>query len=95
MELIEIKKSDKPNKKWVATFVYDDGTHKNVHFGDTNYQDFTQHENTIRRFYYWKRHKNELLNNPDTPGILSLYILWGPNTDIQKNITFFRNKFNV
>lgn len=94
MELLKIEKSDRKNKKLVATFLKN-GKLKRVHFGDSRYSDYLEHKSLIRRDRYHLRHHKELKQDPDTPGALSLYILWGPYTDIKKNISNFRKVYNV
>lgn len=96
MELLKIENSNRKNKKLVATFFKNDKI-KNVHFGDSRYSDFLQHKNIDRRTRYYKRHHKELKPNieADTPSALSFYILWGPSTDINKNISNFKNVFGV
>jgi hypothetical protein len=47
-----LKRSNRKNKKWAVLY-------KNtwIHFGDSRYQDFTQHGDHIRRANYRKRHR--------------------------------------
>lgn len=95
MRLLSVKKSKRKNKKFVATFEYNDGTIKDVHFGDNRYDDYTQHRSKKRREAYWSRHWGEVKQSPDTPGMLSLFLLWGHSTSLNKNINEFKNKFNL
>lgn len=95
MRLVSLKKSNRKHKKYVAIFEYNDGRHKTIHFGDSRYQDYTQHKDKNRRYAYWNRHINEINQSPDTAGILSLYILWGDSTSIKKNIKSYVEKFGL
>ena len=91
---LEIRSSSKPNKKYDAIFTRKDGSTKTVHFGDNRYQDFTQHQNNKRRELYILRHeKNETWNDPESPGALSRYILWGNSKKLETNIKEFKKKF--
>ena len=75
---VDIKKSTQKNKKWTATFY--DADHKKTkttHFGDSRYQDYTQHHDDMRKAAYINRHmKHEDWNDYMSPGALSRYILW-------------------
>lgn len=95
MELVDLYKSNRKYKKYAAVFEYDDGTFKTVHFGDNRYSDYLQHKNVLRRNAYISRHRKELQQPPDTAGQLSMWILWGPYTSLNKNISYFKKKFNV
>ena len=81
-------KSNRPNKK----FVLDTGT-KRVYFGASKYRDFTLMNDPKSEFYepdeverltvkknYLKRHMNDNLDDPTSPGALSYFLLWGPET---------------
>ena len=45
------------------------------HFGDIRYEDYTKHQNEIRRQKYLKRF-NKHHNSPYSPYQLSLFLLW-------------------
>tara|TARA_R110002153_G_scaffold149145_1_gene300567 strand:+ start:545 stop:808 length:264 start_codon:yes stop_codon:yes gene_type:complete len=49
-------KSSAKNKKF-SVYVMKDGKKKLIHFGDTRYQDYTQHKDEIRRKSYLARAK--------------------------------------
>jgi hypothetical protein len=84
--------SDRKDKRYVATF--DNG--KKVHFGLKNGQTYIDHLDKAKRDAYLKRHqKNEDWTNPYTAGALSRWILWGDSTNINKNISDFKKRFNV
>jgi hypothetical protein len=91
MKLLRIEKAPYPHK---YTAVFDDGTKTN--FGYQPMQDFTQHGDIERRRLYRLRHKHDLeTGNPKRAGFLSYYILWGKNTDIDKNIVDYKRRFNL
>ena len=46
----DIKRSKKKNKKWVVDYCG-----SQIHFGDSRYEDFTQHRDEKRRSSYLKR----------------------------------------
>jgi hypothetical protein len=95
-----IKKSDQKTKKWVATFRTESDTDgrkrigiQHVYFGDTRYEDYTQHKDKNRRALYRKRHQNDRLDDPTSPGTLSYWILWGESTNFNTNLAAFRRKY--
>ena len=71
---IEISKSNKKDKKLMAVI---DGK-KTIHFGDSNYSDFTKHKNEARKDNYISRHSNEdwSKSNVASPAWMSRFILW-------------------
>jgi hypothetical protein len=97
MKLKTIRRSHKPEKKWDAVFITDQGREKVVPFGASGMSDFTKHKNKTRRALYLKRHSGmgESWNKPDTPGALSKWILWGPTTSFRKNVKTFKRRFRL
>ena len=79
-----LTKSNRKNKKYMAAIVDDNGNiYKNVHFGDTRYQQYKDktplglyshldHNDENRRRLYHLRHKNDT----KPAGILSKAYLW-------------------
>ena len=94
---LEVKPSTAKNKKWTAIFYDDEGKKiKTSQFGDSRYQDYTQHKDKKRRTKYRDRHKKDLASGDYMkPGFLSYYILWGASTDIKKNISSFKRRFKL
>ena len=71
-----VYKSDKPNKKYR---LMDTLTGKTVYFGDAQMEDFTKHQDADRRQSYLARAlniKGKWRQNPYSPNILSLVLLW-------------------
>jgi len=93
---LTIKKSDKPNKKYVAIFTKDDGKSKKTYFGSAGMSDYTIHKDKERRERYRSRHKKDLnTKDPTRAGYLSYYILWGDSKNINTNIKMFKKKFKL
>lgn len=94
---LEIKPSTAKNKKWTAIFYDNEGKKiKTSQFGDSRYEDYTQHKDKKRRTKYRDRHKKDLASGDYMkPGFLSYYILWGASTDIKKNISSFKRRFKL
>jgi hypothetical protein len=70
-----VETSTRKNKKYMI--LNDDN--KYVHFGDSRYEDFTQHKNKDRQQNYLKRSSNikgNWKNNKYSPNNLSMNILW-------------------
>jgi hypothetical protein len=93
--LVSVKKSDKPNKKWTATFETN-GRTKKTDFGDANMEDYTQHHDKQRRDNYQSRHKKDLATgDPTRAGYLSYYVLWGNSTNFRDNLADYRRRYGV
>lgn len=87
-----ITQSDRKAKRYLATF--ENG--KKVHFGLKTGMTYIDHLDKTKRENYLKRHqKNEDWNDPYTAGALSRWILWGDSTNINKNISDFKKRFNI
>jgi hypothetical protein len=94
---LEIKPSTAKNKKWTAIFYDDEGKKiKTSQFGDSRYQDYTQHKDKKRRDKYRDRHKKDLASGDYMkPGFLSYYILWGQSVALDKNIKAYKKRFKL
>ena len=109
MKLISIKKSDKPTKKFMATFKKDDGKEKKVSFGAKGYRDFTLISNPSSKFYikekdkreqvrdnYQRRHLKDLTTENNKKGIGAgalSYYLLW--TTPKMNITAYKKRFSL
>lgn len=94
MKLIQIKKSTRNDKKFMAIFKNGDKTFVR-HFGAKGYSDYTIHKDDDRKKRYIQRHKNnEDWSDPTKPGTLSRYILWEKKT-LKEAINFYKKKFNI
>ena len=88
--IVEIKKSNRKNKRYVA--IFDDET--KTHFGYDGGQTYLDHHDKIKRENYRKRHKNDLkTNDPKRAGYLSYYILWGEEKDLDSAKKAYNKKF--
>jgi hypothetical protein len=96
MRLKTLRRSHRPEKKWDAVFVKDNGKEKVVPFGARGMSDFTKHKDTERRARYLKRHSRmgEHWSRPDTPGALSRWILWNKKT-LKASLSDFKRKFKL
>jgi len=98
IKLIKIVKSTNPKKKFDAFFMID-GKEKKKGFGAAGMDDYTITKDKEQRKRYRIRHQKDLLTQDNKKGIgsgaLSYYILWGDSTDIKKNISAYRKRFNV
>lgn len=94
-QLLSLVKSDRPGKKWKATFNID-GHSKTTHFGDSSAPDYTLTGDKDRRDAYRTRHKKDLKTGDVTkPGYLSYYLTWGNSTSIRSNLEDYRKRFNL
>jgi hypothetical protein len=102
MKLLSIKPSERPTKKYVATFCMCEGAtkccdteRKKVNFGSRGSSTFLDHKNEKKRLAYVARHRvNENFNDPLTAGSLSRYILWNKTT-LSASIADFKRRFNL
>ena len=88
--MITIQKSNRKGKKFQAT----DGS-KTVHFGDSNYQDFTQHHDEQRKKSYIARHskENHSISNALSPAFLSRHVLWSEKS-VPEALRKLNRKYN-
>jgi len=96
MKLLDIKPSDKAEKKFMATFQSDTGRKKTTHFGQKGADDYTLTHDTAQRERYRTRHEKDLAtNDPSKAGFLSYYLLWGSSTILATNIAAYKRKFSL
>lgn len=96
MRLLKLEKSDKPEKKFMATFETDSGRTKTTHFGQAGADDYTLTKDKEQRERYRTRHAKDLkTNDPTRAGFLSYEILWGNYTSVLKNLEAFKRKYNL
>jgi hypothetical protein len=102
MKLLDVKKSNRKNKKWVAEFCLCSGCsrckpdeRKFVHFGHSEYSDYTIHGNKDRRERYRARAAAGKDAPADTARALAYHLLWGDSTSLKENIKSFKQKYNV
>jgi hypothetical protein len=93
MKFISLEKSNKPNKKLVIKFSEPNLT---IHFGSKHSLTYLDHHDKHKRSNYLKRHiVNEDWENPISRGALSMWLLWGPTTDLKTNLMTYLDKFNI
>lgn len=95
LRLKTIRKSHRKEKKWDAVFDKD-GKEKIVPFGQKGYSDYTKHKDKTRKARYIKRHSGmgEHWNKPDTPGALSLHVLWN-KPSFKASVADFKKRFDL
>ena len=102
MWLMSVKPSDKPEKKYMATFCKCEkkseckGTnYKTTHFGQKGSSTYIDHKDKKKKDAYIARHrKNENWNDYTSAGSLSKYLLWNLPT-LSQSIAYFKNKFKL
>lgn len=88
-----IKPSHLSSKKWVA--ITPEG--KKIHFGAKGYQDFTEHQDLLRKAAYIRRHeKNEnwYRSGIDTAGFWARWLLWNQPT-IEESAKDIERRFGI
>jgi hypothetical protein len=94
MKITSIHKSGLKTKRFVVFL--DDGS--NYNFGLKTGSTYIDHHNEMKRDNYRARHlgnikEKQLIESfTPSPALFSFYILWGPHTDINKNIQFLNKK---
>jgi hypothetical protein len=95
-ELVSVKPSAKPDKKFAATFKTSSGRTKTTHFGAQGMDDYTKTGDEEQRARYRQRHKKDLATgDPTRAGHLSYWLLWGESTSMMKNLADYRKKYNL
>jgi len=95
IKLISIHHSNNGRNKYTAIFDIN-GRRKTTHFGAAGMDDYTLRHDADQRSRYLKRHQKDLhTGDPTRAGFLSYYILWGPSTSIQKNISMYKKHFHL
>ena len=92
MKFISLKQSSKPNKKYVIKF---SEPKKIIHFGSKNSSTYLDHKDKTKRENYLKRHKANENWDDINAGSLSAFLLWGPTTDVNTNLTKYLIRFSI
>jgi len=97
MVKMTVKRSDKPNKKYMATFTDDaGGRSKTTHFGQKGAKDYLITKDKERRKRYRDRHRKDLKTGDyKRAGYLSYYLLWGESTSLKENISKYKKRFKL
>ena len=98
-----IKDADpKTKKRFTAIFRIHKGGKviKITHFGQRNPKQGTyiDHGDKVKRKNYIARHEvreKKFYKNPQRASTLSRFLLWGDHKSLNKNISDFKNKFNL
>jgi len=91
-----VKRSSKPEKKYMAVFTRDNGRTKTTHFGQRGAPDYLITKDKERRKRYRDRHRKDLkTKDPTKAGFLSYYLTWGDSTSLKKNISDYKKRFNL
>ena len=94
MKIKSIQKSALKTKRFIVFL--DDGSHYN--FGLNTGSTYIDHHDIKKRDNYRSRHlgneveKKLIESFTPSPALFSFYILWGPYTDINKNINYLNKK---
>ena len=91
MIFVSLKKSNRPNKKYVIVF---DNPKKTIHFGSKDSSTFLDHKDKTKRDNYIKRHSVRENWNEINPGSLSRYLLW-ESTNLNNNLKDYLQRFKI
>lgn len=95
-KLLRVVRSKTKGKKYTAVFQMSNGRTKSTSFGSQGMDDYTLTHNSQQRSRYRQRHSKDLrTSDPTRAGFLSYYLLWGPNTNLQSNISAYKRKFHM
>ena len=96
MKLLRVVKSDQPDKKFTAVFLTPEGRTRTTHFGAKGMDDYTITKDKEQRDRYRTRHKKDLkTRDPTRAGFLSMFLLWGEHTSLERNIEDYKKRFNM
>ena len=99
IKFVALKKSDKPEKKYMVVLTTDSGREKTIHFGDSSLNDYTSFnalEREERKRRYLARHRaREDWNDPTTAGFWSRHIWWGDTPSVRTNLARTRSRYNL
>jgi len=90
---VDVKKSDKKDKKYMAVFM-DDDKKKTIHFGLKGSTTYLDTGDKKLRDSYRARHR-AVYNKakPMSASRLSFEIIWGDSTSLATNIKNYKNKY--
>jgi len=97
MKLIDLIKSPNPDKKFRAVFEDEKtGRKRKTDFGARGYDDYTLTKDKAQRDNYRERHKKDLkTGDPTRAGYLSMEVLWGPSTSVERNLALYKSKYHL
>tara|TARA_R110002049_G_scaffold1638_1_gene12373 strand:+ start:506 stop:796 length:291 start_codon:yes stop_codon:yes gene_type:complete len=91
---VQIKKSNRSDKKYMAIFIDDNDKKTTIHFGASGYEDYTLTGDKKQRERYRSRTKTVYdRSKPISASRLSQEILWGNSTSIKQNIADYKKKY--
>ena len=91
---VNIKKSDKKEKKLMAVFTDDNNKKKTIHFGSAGMDDYTLTGDKLARERYRARTRKVYDKaEPMSASRLSYEIAWGNSTSLSKNIASYKKKY--
>ncbi len=92
---VDIKKSNRSDKKLMAVFTDDNNNKKTIHFGAKGMDDYTLTGNKDARSRYRARTKKVYDKaEPMSASRLSGDLLWGDSTSLATNIKNYKKKYN-
>ena len=88
-------KSTNPDKKFMVKFMNEATNRINtLHFGSSQYSDYTTTNNERRKELYKLRHLSDNINDLSFSGCWSWHLLWNKTT-LEKSIKDMEQKFNI
>jgi uncharacterized protein YeeX (DUF496 family) len=97
-KFVKLEKATDNKHKWVMT-LFNTKTNKmnNIKFGAKGYDDFTTFDKKIRdekKRLYQIRHQNDNLEKENSPGALSMFILWNKGT-VEESLKDYLKYFGI
>jgi len=91
---VQIRRSDRPGKKWDAVIMRDGRAVRKIPFGAAGYDDFTLTGDTAQRERYLSRHRRrEDWSDPMTAGFWSARLLWNKPT-LRESVADVNRRFH-
>ena len=95
VQIVDLMNSDRDKKRFKVML----NNGKSYNFGLKGASTYLDHHNKDKRRAYWARHFNSpsekhlILNLTPSPALFSSVLLWGPFTNIHKNIKHLNEVF--
>jgi hypothetical protein len=101
MEIIELTKSPKDNKRYRIVLEDEDGKQKHWDFGAEGGSTFIDHADPKKRYNYLRRHlanpteRARIWGGVPSPALFSAVLLWGQTSDLTKQIITLQKILNA
>ena len=94
-QIYNLYKSTNPDKKFMVKFLNEATNRINtLHFGSSQYSDYTTTNNERRKQLYKQRHASDNINDLSFSGCWAMNLLWNKKT-LEKSIIDMEQRYNI